>query len=63
MTGEVLLANRRQQNERIVHAFAMCSRDLSTAEKHVVTREAKTWKSRVSATLQRVPSRVSGCEL
>jgi hypothetical protein len=35
----------------------------SIAEKHVGTPEAKTWKSRVNATIRRVHSRFGGLHL
>ncbi|PYX26345.1 MAG: hypothetical protein DMG82_02025 [Acidobacteria bacterium] len=35
----------------------MWQTDKNTAEKPVVTREAKTWKSHVNATIWHVPSR------
>src|SRR3989442_7185448 len=34
----------------------MCRMEKSTAEKRVVTREAKTWKSHVNATIRRIRS-------
>jgi len=39
---------------RTYHVFAMYLAERNIAEKLAGTREVKTWKSRVSATIQRV---------
>jgi len=41
----------------------MYQMEKNTAEKSVVTREAKTWKSHVNATIWRVRSRFGGSRL
>jgi hypothetical protein len=41
----------------------MYQMEKNTAEKRVVTREAKTWKSRVNATIRRVHSHFGSSRL
>jgi len=43
-------------NARTYHVCVMCPMEKNTAEKSAVTREAKTWKSRVNATIWPVRS-------
>jgi len=45
---------------RTYHAFAMYPMENSIAVRRVVTRGAKTWKSRVSATIRHVHSPFEG---
>jgi hypothetical protein len=48
---------------RTYRACAMYQMEKNTAEKHAVTREAKTWKSCVNATIRRVHSHFGGSHL
>ena len=45
-----------QKTKKCAHIPCLCDvrTDKSTAESSVVTREAKTWRSRVNATIWRV---------
>jgi hypothetical protein len=52
-----------QESARTSHASAMYRMEKSTAERHVVTREVKTWKSHVSATIRRVHSHFGASHL
>jgi hypothetical protein len=45
---------KKRESVRTYHAFAMYPMEKSTAGMPVVTREAKTWRSRVSATIRHV---------
>jgi hypothetical protein len=45
---------KRVRNARTYHVFVMYEMERNTAERPVVTRAAKTWKSRVNATTRRV---------
>ncbi len=45
---------KTRESARTYHAFAMYEMDKSIAEMRVVTREVKTWRSRVNATIRRV---------
>lgn len=50
---EILWQIRRQRSAPTFPAFAMCHKGKTTAETHVATLEAKTWKSRASVTIRR----------
>jgi hypothetical protein len=54
---------KRQKSARTYHVFAMCEMEKNTVEKRVVTREAKTWKSRVNAIIPRVHSHFGSSRL
>jgi hypothetical protein len=45
---------KRRKSARTYHVFATCLTEKNTVEKLAVTREVRTWKSRVNATIRRV---------
>jgi len=44
----------KTRNAHIYRVFAIYPKEKNTAGNRVVTREVKTWKSRVNATIRRV---------